>query len=103
MLSTKCSDWKKPVPVPVTQTVNVTVPPDGGTAVGLAVLLTLMEYVGAAAMAVDAAIDRSPTAAKTAATLVRLFMPSLFPLAMSRMARSMSAAAAGARTRLTQG
>ena len=32
MLSVMVTVWKKPVPVPVTPTVNTTVPPEGGTA-----------------------------------------------------------------------
>jgi hypothetical protein len=66
--------WKNPVPVALTWTVKSTDAPEVGTAVGFADLVTVMEYVGGAAIATEAAIDRSPAAANTAASLVRLVM-----------------------------
>jgi hypothetical protein len=75
--------WKNPVPVAVTVTVKSTEAPAVGTAVGLAVFATLIVYVGGAAIAAEAAMDRSPAAAKTAAILVRLVMFHALPVCLS--------------------
>jgi hypothetical protein len=80
IVSATVTVWKKPVPVAVTVTVKSTEAPDVGTAVGFAAFVTVIEYVGGAAIAADAAMDRSPAAANTAASLVRLVMFHALPV-----------------------
>src|SRR4051794_21795170 len=68
-LSLTLTSWKKPEPVDVTHTVNVTSAPSAGTVDGRAVFETLIAYVGAAA-------DTQPTAPSS-------MMPALRPAPQS--------------------
>ena len=70
MPSSTTTAVKKPVPVAVTETVYVTLPPAAGTVSGLAVFDTLIEYVGGAAITADAASMRRPPAPSRAPIFV---------------------------------